>query len=105
MNTAATHPDGSGWYEIRLQGRLDRRWSARFDGTALSTGDGQTQLAGPVVDQAALHGLLHQLGDAGLPLLSVSRVEPGAASRPTTATDTTPDTTHDTTHDTTGEPT
>lgn len=80
MNTAATHPDGSGWYEIRLQGRLDSRWSARFDGMALSTGDGQTLLAGPVVDQAALHGLLHQLRDTGLPLLSVSRVEPGDAS-------------------------
>ena len=92
MNTAATHPDGSGWYEIRLQGRLDSRWSARFDGMALSTGDGQTLLAGPVVDQAALHGLLHQLRDTGLPLLSVSQVDPGAAS-------------HRITTDTTGEPT
>ena len=80
MNTAATHPDGSGWYEIRLQGRLDPRWSARFDGMTFRTADGQTLLAGPVVDQAALHGLLHQLRDTGLPLLSVSRVEPVVAS-------------------------
>ena len=84
MNTAATNPDGSGWYEIRLQGRLDSRWSARFDGMTLTTGDGHTLLAGPVVDQAALHGLLHQLRDIGLPLLSVSKVEPGDASYPTT---------------------
>ncbi len=86
MNTAATHPDGSGWYEIRLQGRLESRWSARFDGMTLTTGDGHTRLAGWVVDQAALHGLLHQLRDIGLPLLSVSLVEPGAASCPTTET-------------------
>ena len=89
MNTAATNPDGSGWYEIRLQGRLDSRWSARFDGMTLTTGDGHTLLAGHVVDQAALHGLLHQLRDIGLPLLSVSMVEPGAASYPTTDSTTT----------------
>ena len=82
MNTAATtDPDGSGWYEIRLQGRLDPRWSARFDGMTLTTGDGFTLLAGPVVDQAALHGLLHQLRDIGLPLVSVTRVEADDATR------------------------
>lgn len=73
MNTAPpTDPDGSGWYEIRLHGRLDPRWSARFDGMTLTTGDGDTLLAGPVVDQAALHGLLHKVRDLGLPLLSVT---------------------------------
>ena len=82
MNTAATNPDGSGWYEIRLQGRLDPRWSARFDGMTLTTGDGFTLLAGPVVDQAALHGLLHQLRDIGLPLVSVTQVEPDVVTRP-----------------------
>jgi hypothetical protein len=75
MDTAASTPDGSGWYEIRLQGRLDHRWSARFEGMTLTTGDGHTLLAGPVVDQAALHGLLHQLRDIGLPLLSVRQVD------------------------------
>jgi hypothetical protein len=82
MFTAATNPDGSGWYEIRLQGRLDPRWSARFDGMTLTTDDGLTLLAGRVVDQAALHGLLHQLRDIPLPLLSVSLVEPDVASYP-----------------------
>ena len=82
MNTAATNPDGSGWYEVCLQGRLDPRWAARFDGMTLTTVDGFTLLAGPVVDQAALHGLLHQLRDLGLPLVSVCQVETGVESRP-----------------------
>ena len=82
MNTADTNPDGSGWYEIRLQGRLDPRWSACFAGMTLTTGDGVTLLAGHVVDQAALHGLLHRLRDIGLPLVSVRQVETDAESRP-----------------------
>ncbi len=61
-------------YEIRLQGRLDPRWSGRFGGMALTTGDGFTLLTGAVVDQAALHGLLHQLRDIGLVLVSVNQV-------------------------------
>ena len=72
MNTTATNPDGSGWYEIRLQGRLEPRWSARFEGMTLTTGAGFTLLAGPVVDQSALHGLLQKLRDIGLPLISVT---------------------------------
>jgi len=88
MNTAATtDPDGSGWYEIRLTGRLDPRWSARFDGMTLTTGDGFTLLAGRVVDQAALHGLLHQLRDIGLPLLSLTQVDTDE-QRPPHTTDT-----------------
>ena len=88
MNTAATNPDGSGWYEIRLQGRLDTRWSARFEGMTLTTGDGFTLLAGRVVDQAALHGLLHQLRDIGLPLVSLTQVETDDEPRPHHTTDT-----------------
>ena len=80
MNTAATNPDGSGWYEIRLQGRLDPRWSARFDGMTLTAADGHTLIAGPVVDQAALHGLLHQLRDIGLPLLSFGGISQVSAT-------------------------
>jgi hypothetical protein len=83
----ASRPDGSGWYEIRLQGRLDPRWSARFDGMTLTTGDGFTLLSGPVVDQAALHGLLHQLRDIGLPLVSVTQVETDDVTRPPLHTD------------------
>lgn len=65
------------WYEIRIQGRLDDRWSTWLDGLTLyQTDDGTTVLRGPVTDQAALHGLLHKLRDIGLPLLSVARTEP-----------------------------
>jgi hypothetical protein len=73
--TPTSSPDGTGWYEIRLQGRLDPRWSARFDGMTLTTADGCTLLRGHVVDQAALHGLLHQLSDIGLLLVSVTQVQ------------------------------
>jgi hypothetical protein len=73
-STPTSRPPGSGRYAIRLQGRLDARWSALFEGMTLTTGDGYTLLEGPVVDQAALHGLLHQLRDVGLPLVSVTRV-------------------------------
>jgi hypothetical protein len=67
-----------GWYEIRVQGRLDDHWAAWFDGLDLSrTDDGTTVLRGPVADQAALHGLLHKLRDLGVPLLSVTRTAPG----------------------------
>jgi hypothetical protein len=90
MNTAATDPDGSGWYEIHLQGRLDDRWAATFEGMTLTTGHGLTRLVGPVVDQAALHGLLLRLRDIGLPLVSVRQVEAAAEPCPPHHPDTTP---------------
>ena len=65
-------------YEIRVRGVLDRQWSAWFEGLEV-TGDeerGQTVIAGPVADQAALHGLLAKVRDLGLPLVSVRRVDP-----------------------------
>lgn len=65
------------WYEIRVQGRLDDRWAAWFDGLELTRAeDGSTVLRGLVADQAALHGLLHKLRDLGVPLLSVTRPDP-----------------------------
>ena len=84
-STATGRPHDRSWYEIRLKGRLDSRWSAWFDGLTLTTGaDGTTTLKGPVVDQAALHGLLQRLRDLGLPLISVAQVEPDPASQPNT---------------------
>ncbi len=60
-------------YEIRVQGHLDRRWSAWFDGmTLLADDDGSTLISGQVADQAALHGLIQKVRDLGLPLISVT---------------------------------
>ena len=63
-------------YEIRVRGVLDGGWSAWFDGLQVTSDDrGQTTIAGPVTDQAALHGLLAKIRDLGLPLLSVRRID------------------------------
>jgi hypothetical protein len=70
-------------YEIRLKGHLDTRWSARFDGLSFThASDGTTVIHGLVADQAALHGLLAQVRDLGLPLVSVIHVEPEQANVP-----------------------
>jgi hypothetical protein len=84
---SAGHPGGPGRYEIRLKGHLDSRWSAWFDGLTITRcGNGTTIIHGPVADQAALHGLLQKARDLGLPLISVTFVEPGPPRAPTAAT-------------------
>ena len=71
------------WYEIRVRGRLDSRWSAWFDGLAVTDGaDGEAVLTGPVADQAALHGLLAKVRDLGLPLVAVNPVAGPTAESP-----------------------
>ena len=76
MNTAATGGRSTPRrYEIRIEGHLEPRWAAWFDGLALtSEADGTTVLHGSVADQAALHGLLQKLRDVGLPLVSITEV-------------------------------
>ena len=67
-------------YQIRLKGHLGREWTDWFEGLTITLEeDGDTLLTGPVVDQAALHGLLKKVRDLGMPLVSVSPVEPGQA--------------------------
>ena len=74
------YQDRSGLYEIRLKGHLDDRWADRFGDAVITLEDsGNTLLACRVIDQAALHGLLKKVRDLGLPLVSVSPVEPGPA--------------------------
>ena len=71
-----TRDEPGGWYEIRLDARLDPRWASRFHGFDLSPGeDGTTVLRGRVIDQAALHGVLHQVRDIGVPIISVAQAD------------------------------
>ena len=71
-------------YEIRLKGHLAPRWTAWFDELSLTNeNDGTTIIHGFVADQAALHGLLQRVRDIGLPLVSVTRVEPDQPDVPT----------------------
>jgi hypothetical protein len=73
-----TDPTQPPVYQIRIQGHLDAVWGDWFTGLVLTREeDGVTLLAGPVVDQAALHGILRKVRDLGLPLISVNRLEPG----------------------------
>jgi hypothetical protein len=68
-------------YQIRLQGHLDRQWAAWFEGLTITLEEnGDTLLTGPVVDQAALYGLLRKVRDLGIPLLSVIRLEHGPST-------------------------
>jgi hypothetical protein len=72
--------DEPGLYEIRIKGHLDDRRAVSFEGLTLTReGSGNTLLVGPVVDQAALHGLLRKVRDLGMPLISVIRVRFGQA--------------------------
>jgi hypothetical protein len=74
-----THISNAQYYEIRLKGHLEARWVKWFDGLAITLEeDGDTLLTGPVIDQAALHGLLKKVRDLGMPLISVNSVEPDA---------------------------
>src|SRR5215210_4094080 len=82
--------DQPGLYEIRIKGHLDNRWADWFDGLTITREEnGNTLLTGPVIDQAALHGLLRKVRDLGLPLIAVMHIEPKQANgpQPNAATD------------------
>ncbi|HMN58920.1 MAG TPA: hypothetical protein PJ988_01070 [Anaerolinea sp.] len=80
-HTSTEDQYGPGLYEIRIKGHLDVRWSDWFGGlTIILEDDGNTLLTGPVVDQAALHGLLKKVRDSGMPLVSVNFVNPDRAN-------------------------
>ncbi len=65
-------------YQIRIKGHLDVQWAAWFEGLTITLEEnGETLLTGPVLDQAALHGLLRKVRDLGVQLISVNRVNLG----------------------------
>ena len=66
-------PSQSMVYQIRITGHLGYQWSDWFEGLTITLEeDGDTLLTGPVVDQAALHGVLKKVRDLGMPLVSVN---------------------------------
>ncbi len=71
-----TDPDQPVVYQIRIKGHLGPQWTEWFEGMAVTREEnGDTLLTGPVIDQAALHGLIKKVRDLGLPLLSVKRTD------------------------------
>ena len=74
MNSASSRPQ---IYQIVIQGHLDADWSEWLEGLVITQAkDGETTLMGSLVDQSALHGVLIKLRDLGLPILSLTRIEP-----------------------------
>jgi hypothetical protein len=86
VNRKVETPGGQPWsqpqqYEIRFKGHMNRRRAQMFEGLEVVQGpDGETVLTGPVIDQAALHGILNRIRDLGVPLLSVKRLSVDEAS-------------------------
>ncbi len=71
------------FYQIRLKGHLSPQWTDWFEGLTITLEDnGETLLTSPVVDQAALHGLLKKVRDLGLVLISVNPVKVGYTGVP-----------------------
>ena len=75
-SNSETEPRPPAAYQIRIKGHLGRQWTDWFEGLTITLEDnGETLLTGPVIDQAALHGLLKKVRDVGMPLLSVIEVQ------------------------------
>jgi len=82
-------PQGSpAHYEIRVEGVLDHRWAAWFGGLRVENDGTQTVISGLLTDQPALHGLLAKIGDLGLCLISVHRLDGGEAANQARQSDT-----------------
>jgi hypothetical protein len=72
-----TQPAQPAVYQIRIKGHLGCQWATWFEGMAIrQEANGETIVTGPVIDQAALHGVLSKVRDLGVPLLSIMEVQP-----------------------------
>jgi hypothetical protein len=70
-------------YQIRVKSHLSSGWTDWFEGLTITLEDnGEMLLTGPVVDQAALYGLLKKVRDLGMPLVSVNCIEPNETDIP-----------------------
>lgn len=77
--------DAPGTYVVRIRAHLDDRWAGWLEGlTIRQEENGVTLLTGPLLDQAALHGLMRRVRDLGLPLLSITYLEPEQVDAPDT---------------------
>ena len=80
---AVEHRNEPWLYELRIKGHLDDKWADWFEHMSFThASDGTTILAGPLVDQAALYGLLRKVRDLGLPLIAVNLADPKHADWP-----------------------
>ena len=79
---ASSGGTGPTTYRIVVRGELSRRYVPAFEGMTLATGEGQTAIVGPVIDQAHLHGLLNRVSDLGLELISVNAALGPTSSAP-----------------------
>ena len=69
-------------YRIRLKEKVGQHWSDWLGGLKMiHEANGETVLAGEVVDQAALHGLLTKVRDLHLTLISVSPIDVDTSSK------------------------
>jgi hypothetical protein len=83
MRNSKTDPGQSCVYQIRIRGHLSDQWTGWFEGLTITLEeDGDTLLTGPVVDQAALFGLLKKVRDLGMQLVSINCAEPGSSDVP-----------------------
>jgi hypothetical protein len=62
-------------YQIRIHGQIGQKWTDWFDGLSISLVEGDTLLTGPLVDQAALHGIMKKLRDLGVTLVSINQIK------------------------------
>jgi hypothetical protein len=63
-------------YELRIKGRLGEALLGTFAGFDAEVEPVETVLRGDIEDQAALHGVLERIHEAGLEIVEVRKLEP-----------------------------